>query len=364
MLRVPVAVLGLVGVLCVGCESVGDAITAPEPERDPRIVLKGQLSVAAADMIHSDVWGYVDAATGTEYALVGGLRASATSQNGPALFIIDVSDPAAPVLAAQANVPGFDMKTWRHYAYTVTGHGDEGPDPEGRILDLSDPANPRVVGRFPSAHNLFITDDGLMILEAPGVRIFDLRPDPTNPVLLWNDDLTQGHDAAVIGTRLYDFHGRGGTNIYDIAAPSDPQLLGHIDRPSITYHHSGWTTENGRFLFLCDELAQDSTADVTVWDVENPADPRFVAAITDTTATVHNLYIVEDFAYLSYYTAGFRLYDVSEPTQPRLVDEYDTAPAFNGAGFRGAWGVYPFTPSGHVYISDMQNGLFVFALER
>ena len=86
--------------------------------------------------------------------------------------------------------------------------------------------------------------------------------------------------------------------------------------------------------------------------------------IGDSTATVHNLYILDDLAYVSYYSAGFRLYDVSDPTMPRLLDEFDTAPTDTGAGFSGAWGVYPFMPSGHIYVSDRTGGLYVFTLER
>ena len=172
------------------------------------------------------------------------------------------------------------MKVWDRYAYTVTGGGDQGQQPEGRIIDLADPANPAVVGAFPSAHNIFIDTRGSMYLEGPGLRIFDLN------------------------------------------------------------------------------------ADVTAWDIQDPGNPVLVAEIGDSTATVHNLFILDNLAYLSYYTAGFRLYDVSDPTLPRLLDECDTAQAATGAGFDEAWGVYPFTPSGHIYVSDMEGGLYIFALER
>jgi choice-of-anchor B domain-containing protein len=346
----------LTGMLAAaGCDSAPD----PDPEPEPRLRLLGQLSIETENAIHSDVWGYVDSNTGTEYALIGGLGPGTS-----ALHVVDVSDPAAPVLTASVNVPGFDMKVWRTYAYTVTGGGDRGDDPEGRIVDLSDPANPVVIGAFPSAHNIFIDDEGFLYLEVPGLRIMDLRADPTHPTLLWSDGTRNGHDASVIGDRLYDFHGTGGTHIYDVTNRAAPHVLGSITLPSIRYHHSGWTTPDDAYLFVCDELSRDSTADVTIWDIRDPADPVPVAEIGDLTATVHNLYVIDDLAYVSYYTAGFRVYDVSDPTHPRLVDEYDTAMDVEGVGFNGAWGVYPFTPSGHLYVSDTTNGLFVFALER
>ncbi len=59
--------------------------------------------------------------------------------------------------------------------------------------------------------------------------------------------------------------------------------------------------------------------------------------------------------------SGYVILDVSDPTQPRRVADFDTAPNFVGQGFDGAFGVYPFSPSGNIFVSDQQNGLFIFA---
>lgn len=351
----------LFAVLVAGCDSNGDTLIDEEPPVEVTIRLLGQLDLTPEGLTHSDVWGYVDPENGTPYALVGSLGGP---DLGPELYVVDVSAPGAPVKVATVNVPAFDMKTYRHYAYTVTGGGNRAGVPEGRIVDLLDPANPVVVGEFDSSHNIFIDEDrGLMVLEVPGLRIYDLSEDPTEPRLLFQGPPRDGHDATVVGDRLYDFHGRAGTFIYDISDPAAPLLRGSITPPQISYHHSGWPTEDGRYLFLNDELARDTTADVTIWDIADPANPTRVAAIGDSLATVHNLFILGDLAYVSYYSAGFRVYDVSDPTMPRLADEYDTSPETSGQGFSGAWGVYPLAPSGHVYVSDRANGLFIFAVD-
>ena len=360
-------ILGLVP--AAGCDSGGMTEEPPQENPDPNdgnsddpdpnagsltITLLGQHNPSAT-ITNADIWGYVDPSTGTEYALMG-------RWNQPGLYIYDLSDPSAPRRAATVgDVPGFDVKVWQQYAYTVTGSGDAPDAPQGRIIDLSDPANPQVVGEFPSSHNIFIDERGLMYSEVPGLRIFDLRDDPTNPVLLWDDGFPQdGHDATVVGDRLYDFHGTVGTRIYDVSDPANPQRLGAITHPNLFFHHSGWPTEDGKYLFICDESASGDTPDITVWNIERLEAPELVATITDPMATVHNLYIVGDLAYVSHYTAGFRVYDVSDPENPVLAAEYDTAPAEAGDGFRGAWGAYPFAPSGNIYVSDIGNGLFVF----
>lgn len=303
----------------------------------------------------TDVWGFVDDGSGKEYAVVGfGLF---TDPPNAGVHIVDVSDPAQPDLVTTINqVPGFDVKVWDHYMYTVNGRGSG----NGGIVDISDPANPQVVGTFPSAHNIFIAD-GYMYLEVPGLRILNLNASPTNPQEVFSGGIkTDGHDAAVIDNLLYDFHGYSATNIYDVTTPASPELLTSINSPSINYNHSGWPLKDGDYLIICDELARSSAADFTVWDIRDLNNPEQVGQYNDLNATVHNLMVIGDFAYASYYTAGFRVFDVSDPSHPTLVDEYDTSTS-TGEGFNGAFGVYPFSPSGNIYVSDQTSGLHVFA---
>ncbi len=310
----------------------------------------------------TDVWGYVDDATGTEYALVGFGLFSAAADTGSGVHIVDVSDPRKPVRVSTVNtVPGFDVKAWKNYIYTVDG-GSVG---QGKIVDASDPAQPQVVGSFPSAHNIFIAANGFMYCEADAVQaIYDLNDSPTDPVLVWQGS-DSGHDATVIGDRWYHFGSFGATDIFDVSDPSLPRLLASIDLPSIAFHHSGWVTDDGNFLFITDELAdlRGAPADFTVWDISDLDNPEKVGEFADANATVHNLFVRGDFAYVSYYHAGLRIFDVSNPSQPVIVDEFDTS-TDSGPGFGGAFGVYPFAPSGNIYVSDEVTGLHVFSFKR
>jgi hypothetical protein len=51
--------------------------------------------------------------------------------------------------------------------------------------------------------------------------------------------------------------------------------------------------------------------------------------------------------------------DISDPFNPVKVGEYDTYAAPTPT-YNGAWGCYPFFPSGNVVISDMSTGLYIF----
>jgi len=56
------------------------------------------------------------------------------------------------------------------------------------------------------------------------------------------------------------------------------------------------------------------------------------------------------------------VFDVSNPTSPVTLDTYDTS-AFTGENYEGCYGVYPYAQSGVIYVTDFDNGLFLFSVE-
>jgi hypothetical protein len=162
--------------------------------------------------------------------------------------------------------------------------------------------------------------------------------------------------------RLYDFAGyAGATVIWDVTDPLDPDTLGVIRDVSIVYHHSGDVTADHRYLYLCDELSIGSNADISIWDIADPAVPMRVGQIGDASATVHNIYVIGNLAYVAYYSSGFRVYDLADPTNPVVAGQYDTNQR-TGEGFIGAIGAYVYLPSGNILVCDIENGLFAFSV--
>jgi len=336
-----------VAVLATAISMLSAAVTAAAVD----VQLVGRINLPSSVFLVNAV-GYVDPSTQREYAIVG--------DNHDRVYIVDVEDPADMRIVSQiSGVPGFDVKTWSTYLYTCDGNTGGN---DSRVIDLLDPANPVVLPQgFASAHTFEISSAGIMFAEFPGLRIYDLTTTPTAPALLYQTG-GEGHDSMPKGTdRLYDFHGRDGTVIWDVSDPADPDTLGVIDDPSIVFHHSGDVTGDGRYLFLCDELATSTTPDITIWDIENPSVPVRVGQIADNNATVHNIYVVGDLALTAYYSAGFRVYDLADPTSPVLAGQYDTSKR-SGEGFIGAIGAYVSLPSGNILVCDIENGLFAFTV--
>lgn len=311
----------------------------------------------------TDVFGYFDEESGKEYAIVGHVN------QGGNVAVIEVSaDGSTQIVSTIEDAQGFDVKVWRHYLYIGNGGPTGNFADKSLIYDISNPERPMQIGDLPPSHNLTISDNGFLILSGTvsgsGMVIMDLNSDPANPEVVWTDSRSSdSHDASVIGNRLYDFHSDE-TVIYDFSDPTNPIELGVIDDERIGYHHSGWATEDGNFLIIADEgfTALELAADLTIWDISDPSQATKVAEISDLESLSHNVYLKDNLAFVSYYASGFKLFDFSNPASPELLGQFDTTLENEinlDQAFRGAFGVYPFTELGHIYISDMVNGLLV-----
>lgn len=305
---------------------------------------------------YSNIWGYV-APNGTEYALLG-VRTGTS--------IISLADPNNPVECAFIPAPQSswrELKVHGNYAYVATDATGNGL----QIIDLSQlPTTASLVNTlntyFNNAHDLLIDDGFCYVVGGDGIggmSILDLS-NPVNPVrtayytgsgyihdiYIWNDTVV-----ASCGS-LQQYH------LIDVTNKSNPQLISaSITLPGI-YAHSGWMTEDKRYFFATEEF---NVRDMTVWDLQDRSSWDLVIPSwgLNNNSVIHNLYIVGNYAHISYYTSGYLVLDITNPLNPQIAGQYDTYPQNNGGSYNGAWGVYPFLPSGNTIISDINTGLYV-----
>ncbi|MBK8557047.1 MAG: choice-of-anchor B family protein [Lewinellaceae bacterium] len=336
------------------------------------VTLMGTWDGASLD--YSDIWGYVDP-SGGEYAIIGSLTK---------IHVVDVTVPSAPALVGELT-PGNssiwrDFKTYGNYAYGVADQGTEGLV----VIDLSNvPSSISLAGQysidFKRAHNVFIdTQNGRLYVIGSsggihpannGLIVYDLVANPANPVRLSSTPLAGGyvHDAFIKNHIAYCSHGTNGLYVYNMSNASSPVLLGSLTSyPEQGYNHSGWLSEDGNSYVFADETHGKKMKIANVSDLSNiTVGPNNVfrqclLAPGNNGCIPHNPFILGNFVYISYYHDGLQVFDISNPSNVTSVGYYDTYPGnTNYSGYEGAWGCYPYLPSGVVLISDISTGLYV-----
>ncbi len=324
-------------------------------------------------IIYNDLWGYTDPEE-NDYAIVGSAQK---------VHFIDISTPGTPneiaAIAGGASSLWRDIKTFRHYAYSVADQGTEGL----MIFDLSD--LPNAVTKvyqsnsfFNRAHNIFIdTLQGrLYVLGASGgsghITILDIATDPENPILLGAPNLNGGyiHDAYVRNDTVYCSHGNNGLYVYNMSDPVNPvelgSLTGYINGG---YNHSSWLSEDGETLVFCDETHGRKVKAIDVSDLTNMSVTQSnlfysnLEGADPISSIAHNPVVKGDYAYISYYHDGIQVFDISDRNNVTRVAFYDTYPDNTGyGGYAGNWGIYPLFDSGKIIVSDDIYGLFVLEL--
>lgn len=314
----------------------------------------------------SNIWGWT-APDGTEYALVG-------TQQG--VSIVSLKDPRNP--REVAAVPGSssnwrEIKTWKNHAYVVT---DQSNTNDGLlIIDLSKLPdsvsyvnwNPNIpgLGMFGRCHTLFIDKKGVCYLNGSqlnsgGVIMADVKTNPKAPIYLGKGAATYIHDGYAHNDTLYAgeiYNGR--VAIYDVKDKNNVKLLATQKTPA-SFTHNAWLSDNGKFLFTTDEV---NNAPIAAYDISNLNDiqeiDQFRRIETLNKGVVpHNVLVKGDFLVTAYYTDGVNIIDASHPDKLIEIGNYDTYPGADG-GYNGAWGVYPYFPSGNIVVSDISNGLYV-----
>ena len=316
----------------------------------------------------SNIWGYVDTLN-NEYALVG-------ASNG--LSIVDVSKANTPV--EKFFIPGpnsiwREIRSWGKYAYVTTEGGGGVTIVDMRFLPdtvfyRQYTGDGVMTNHIDEIHALHI-DNGKLYLyggnyQSGKAKMFSLA-DPWNPQYLGTVSNRYVHDGFVKNDTLYSCQIYDGLlEIIDATNPSNPVVINSQITP-LQFTHNSWMSTNKKVVYTTDEV---SGSYVTAYDISDLNNIKELDRYrhNNSGSIGHNTYILNnstvtgtntDWLWTSYYTDGITLVDASRPDNLVEVGYYDSSPNFTGGNFHGAWGVYPYLPSGNVLISDMENGLHV-----
>lgn len=336
---------------------VAGIFTVATAQTSPQLSLLAQSNLRAPAR-YADCWGYIGP-DNREYALV-------SLETG--IQIIDISDTNNLVEVAffpgPAAIPG-DIKTYQNYAYAVNDNGGGGMT----IIDLSNlPASASIVANFngfQTSHNIYIDEDNAVLYAegdaAPGsgVLIYSLV-NPLAPQQL--SSVTNGcHDIFVRDNTL--FVSEGGNSqfgIYDVTNPASPQLMERFTTPSSGFAHNAWTNSDNTLLMTTEETANQT---IKIWDISDFSNITLLDEVLGSEGLAHNAVIKGSYGYVSHYSDGLLIYDITNPDSLVEVGHYDTYFGPNPGELRGAWGVYPFLKTGKVLVSDTETGLYVLFFE-
>ncbi len=307
---------------------------------------------------YGGIWGYVDSASGNEYALI------CCRDEGVAIVDVNVTPPVEVGFMPSIN-PGTDAKevqVYRHYAI-VTKENEP-----LQVFDLTDVTNPVQVSTIIPDNNgshTSLVDGHFLYVQGNhgvgGLEIFNLI-NPASPFELGGYQPYYYHDIAIRRDTVYAFAIYGnGIDVINVANKNAPSLITAFNYPG-SGAHNGVISADGRYLFVGDEIGTNGNH-TRVFDISDVTNVSLVAnIIVDPLAVAHNCYLRGDLLFIAHYTEGCRVYEVSNPLSPVPVAHYDTwVPA--SYGFDGMWTAYPLLPSGKIIASDRTSGLWVFTMD-
>ena len=358
----------------------------------------------------ADIWGFVDLNTNREYAIMG-------YSTGTAVYdVSDAENPREVGFVDGQRTTWRDIKVyqawnaaeqrWNAYAYVTADNASDGLF----IIDLTELpqriSRVNYAGDFSEAHNVYLaradfstglalTDDAPLLIIAGSnrsdgrFRTYSLD-DPLAPAFVAMPATPAGqaagnrlymHDGAsmlVTDTRkdsqcvnaatspwcdiVFDFN-ESTLDIWDLTDPLDPVRLSQTPYSNASYTHSGWWSEDQQYVFLQDELDErDRSLNTTLraFSVADLRNPTLAGTWTGPTRAIdHNGFVRGNRYYMSNYARGLSILDITDPADMRIVGHFDSFPSSDGVGFPGAWGTYPYLPSGKILVSDIDTGLYI-----
>lgn len=303
------------------------------------------------------VWHHVDS-QGNEYALIGA---------GDGLAIVDVTDPANPVL--KFNVPAAsslwrEVKTFGNYAYATTEGGGGVtivnlqylPDSVQSKVYTGDGA---IAGQLGSAHTCAVDDEGYLHIFGSDINnggdlICNLNNDSWNPEYVGMYDLEYIHDGFIRNDTLWAGEIYAGQfSVIDVSDRTNPQLLATQQTPG-QFCHNTWLNDDHTVVYTTDEVTGAPLAAYDITDVNNIQLLSIYFTDSMPNEEVHNVRVIDDFLVNPSYGSQITIVDAARPGNLVEIANYPT-------GQYLCWDASPYLPSGNIIATDVGGGLYVFA---
>ncbi len=328
------------------------------------------------------------------------------------IWIVDIADPSKPTLAGTADGLSGDIDPIAYpdgrLVITVSTRGND-----ILVFDVTDPSDTELIATIATEngnHNHKVIPGTPILYNTPSSgqdganEIYDLS-DPENPVLVQNWQNGFGCHAVEFFVNADMEHYRAycagveQTQIWDITDPLNPTIVTTVPFPTLgvqngpggvaplTFSHLAMANHDASIMIVGDEagggaapgcdtytpggpLTSGPLGNLWFYDISDETDPVLVGSISPGaemaagSCTAHFGDIVGDrnLIVMAFYTAGAVLIDFTDPSEPRIVDQF--APRDEGqpaCTLCGTWDVQEY--NGYIFTGDISRGMDILTLQ-
>jgi len=185
-----------------------------------------------------------------------------------------------------------------------------------RIVDISDPANPTTVGSVDTAgsgYELEVVDNYVYLADfGSGLQIIDIST-PASPTIVGNyDSVNNIYDVDVSGNYAYLGGHSGGTQVIDVTTKTSPTLVKTIAVETAGDLHLHLDI-SGNYLYVAAGAVLD------IINITDPVNAVRLTSIKRSYNTIRDVQILGNYALTANYGPEYGIYDISSPSQPKLV---------------------------------------------
>jgi len=268
-------------------------------------VFRGRALTRLTDFCIKDTFAYVTS------------RRSSPSRD--TFKVYNLSDPANPRLVGFCPDSGHTVTVSGNTVIQADWH-------DLHAIDVSDPANPHRVGAYPgyavsvAARNTVCCAAFELSQSPPDDRfaVLDIS-DPASIYQLGSLDNAGAYDIYLTDTLAFlsGFESDFPFRVVSIADSTRPRSIG--SNASLTQSYAVWANSDRVFA-----LVANAGYGLAVFDLANPASPRLTSQVL-AAASASDVCVDGHYAYVASYEAGLHILDVLNPASVVTVGSYDTA---------------------------------------
>lgn len=276
-----------------------------------------------------------------EVVVAGNYAYLADGYGSPSFVVVNVANPASPVMAGSYAAPGeaYDVVLDGSTVYLASWSNGI------RLIDVSNPGSPTEIGFYNTtgrAEGVAVAGGYAYIGDTwDGLKIVNVTT-PANPALVYAyHSPGEAWDVLVDGSTAYLADRNRGFYVLDVSDPGTPTI--------ITYYEKNWGGAGEPYMAVSGEnLFVVDRQQLYIFDVSDPANPAQIDTYT-ALSDPKRIRIAGEYAYIADGEAGLRILDVADPSTISQVGALDTAGDLQDIAVQG----------NYAYLADGANGLRV-----